>query len=200
MALTLREDDACVDVGANVGAVLRHMVAFAPRGRHVAYEPLPDLAAVLQRDFPQVDVRAAAVSDRAGSATFHRVVGHSTRSSLSPLDHAADRLEPFDVPLLALDEDLPEGLAPALVKIDVEGAEEQVLRGAAETLGRHRPTVVLEHALNARHFGTSSETVHALLATAGLRVFDIDGGGPYSARELAAIVESGRIWTFVAHP
>ena len=53
-----------------------------------------------------------------------------------------------------------------------------MLRGAARTLERHRPTVVLEHSSNAAHFGTRSETVHELLAGAGLRVFDIDGNGP----------------------
>jgi len=200
MALTLREDASCVDVGANIGAVLRDIVALAPRGRHVAYEPLPELAAVLARDFPDVDVRNAAVSDRAGSATFHRVVGRSTRSSLDTLDFAPDELEPLEVRLAALDADLPDGLIPALIKIDVEGAEEQVLRGAAETLGTHRPTVVLEHNVSARHFGTSTETIHGLLAGAGLRVFDIDGGGPYGPAELARLVDAGRVWTFVAHP
>lgn len=200
MALTLREDACCVDIGANIGAVLRHIVAVAPRGRHIAYEPLPELAARLATDFPGVDVRNAAVSDRAATATFHRNRARSTRSSLDPLGHAAAELEPFEVRLVALDEDLPAGYVPALVKIDVEGAEEQVLRGAARTLSTHAPTVILEHNVAARHFGTRSETIHALLAAAGLRVFDIDGGGPYGPGDLARVVDAGRMWTFVAHP
>src|SRR4051794_584673 len=56
MALTLAEDASCIDVGANLGTVLGDMVRFAPRGRHVAYEPLPELAAQLASEFPQVDV------------------------------------------------------------------------------------------------------------------------------------------------
>jgi FkbM family methyltransferase len=199
MALTLEADAACVDVGANMGVVLGEMVRFAPRGRHVAYEPLPELASQLAREFPQVDVRNAAVSDHAGTATFHRVKGRETRSSLSPLDHAPEELEPYTVALEDLDSGLPPDFVPALIKIDVEGAEEQVLRGAARTLERHRPVVVLEHSSNAVHFGTRSETVHELLAAAGLRVFDIDGNGPYDAAGLAARVRSGAMWTFVAH-
>jgi hypothetical protein len=75
-----------------------------------------------------------------------------------------------------------------------------VLRGAAETLARHRPTVVLEHNASAQHFGTSSETIHGLLLEAGLRVFDIDGDGPYERSEFARRVRANELWTFVAHP
>jgi FkbM family methyltransferase len=199
LSLALPADACCVDVGANMGAVLRDIVRVAPRGHHIAYEPLPELARVLERDFPGVDVRNAAVSDHPGEATFHRVKARDTRSSLSPLDFAEDELERFTVRLEALDSALPDDYVPALVKIDVEGAEEQVLRGATETLARHRPLVVFEHDVRARHFGTSSEAVHGLLAEAGLRVFDIDGRGPYGAAALAERVRAGNIWTFVAH-
>jgi FkbM family methyltransferase len=199
MALTLAEDACCVDVGANIGAVLRDMVRFAPRGRHVAYEPLPELAVQLATEFPRVTVRNAAVSDHTGEATFHRVKDRDTRSSLSPLDYGDEELERLTVRVEDLDSALPDDFIPALIKIDVEGAEEQVLRGAAATLARHRPTVVLEHNASAHHFGTSSEAVHDLLAGAGLRVFDIDGRGPYGPHELAERVQSGAIWTFVAH-
>lgn len=199
LALTLAEDACCVDVGANVGAVLRDIVRAAPRGHHVAFEPLPEHAAALAREFPGVDVHNAAVSDHAGEATFHRHRARDTRSSLSPLDHAADELEPFAVRLEVLDDALPEGFVPALVKIDVEGAEEQVLRGAERTLAEHRPVVVLEHDQRAAHFGTSSTTIHGLLTAAGLRVFDIDGNGPYDAAGFERRVSSGAIWTFVAH-
>jgi FkbM family methyltransferase len=199
LSLTLAEDACCVDVGANLGLVLRDIVRAAPRGRHIAYEPLPEHAAQLAREFPQVDVRNAAVSDHPGSATFHRVRGRDTRSSLSALDFADEQLERFPVELETLDAGLPPGFVPALIKIDVEGAEEQVLRGAAATLAQHRPTVVLEHNTSAHHFGTSSETVHGLLEEAGLRVFDIDGDGPYSRADFSRVVEAGRMWTFVAH-
>jgi FkbM family methyltransferase len=199
MALMLAEDACCVDVGASVGAVLRDIVRFAPNGRHVAYEPLPELAEQLAREFPQVDVRNAAVSDRRGEATFHRVKDRDSRSSLSTLDFDADRLERITVRLEDLDSGLPSDFVPALIKIDVEGAEEQVIRGASRTLARHRPLVVFEHNESARHFGTSSSALHGLLAEAGLRIFDIDGRGPYSAFELDRSVRSGTVWTFVAH-
>ena len=200
LSLTLAEDACCVDVGANIGAVLREIVGFAPRGRHVAYEPLPELASLLARTFPGVDVRNAAASDRTGEATFHRVRSRDARSSLDRLDFEDRDLEQITVAVEDLDSSLPPDFAPTLVKIDVEGAEEQVLRGAARTLGTHRPIVVLEHNASARHFGTSSQTIHAMLTAAGLRVFDIDGNGPYTPDDFDRTASSGRMWTFVAHP
>ena len=200
LAFTLGAEDSCVDVGAHDGAVLRDLVRYAPRGSHVAFEPLPDLAALLRRDFPGVDVRNAAVSDRAGDVTFHRVARHPTRSSLHTLGRDAAEIEPLTVRSETLDESLPDGFVPRLVKIDVEGAEEQVLRGAMRTLSTHRPIVVLEHNRDSRHFGTSSATIHALLAEAGLQVFDIDGNGPYDPAALERRVDAGDIWTYVARP
>ena len=55
LAFVLREDANCIDVGANVGEILEEIVRVAPRGRHIAYEPLPDHAADLAKRFPGVD-------------------------------------------------------------------------------------------------------------------------------------------------
>jgi FkbM family methyltransferase len=200
LASTLGPEDSCVDIGAHDGAVLRHLVSYAPQGRHIAFEPLPELVVLLRRDFPGVDVRNAAVSDHAGEVTFHRVARRPTRSSLHPLGHDAAELEDLTVRTETLDAGLPTGFTPRVIKIDVEGAEEQVLRGAERTLGEHRPVVVFEHNRDSRHFGTSSTTIHDLLAQAGLQVFDIDGNGPYDAAALERRVDAGDLWTFIARP
>ena len=66
IAWNLYPDSSCVDVGAHQGAVLGEILRAAPQGRHIAYEPLPHLAEKLSQDFPQVEVRNAALADRAG--------------------------------------------------------------------------------------------------------------------------------------
>src|SRR5437868_14310260 len=71
LAATLREDSCFVDVGANVGEVLEAAIRLAPRGHHVAFEPIPGLASDLARRFPRASVHAAAAADRSGRATFH---------------------------------------------------------------------------------------------------------------------------------
>jgi FkbM family methyltransferase len=200
MRLCLPIDANCVDVGANVGDVLREMVAIAPRGRHVAFEPLPDVAADLARRFPQVDVRNAAAGGASGEATFYRVKSSHSRSSLSPSGLDAADLERLVVQVEALDEVLDPDYSPALIKIDVEGAERATLLGARRLLERHRPILIFEHGASAQAAETTATAdIHQLLTLIGYRIFDIDGTGPFSAPEFEAATTRGKVWTFVAH-
>jgi SAM-dependent MidA family methyltransferase len=43
MSRVLKKDSNCIDIGANEGTILRDMLKFAPRGDHMAIEPIPDL-------------------------------------------------------------------------------------------------------------------------------------------------------------
>lgn len=99
-----------------------------------------------------------------------------------------------------LDDVLPDGFAPALVKIDVEGAELQVMLGAIETLSRHRPHVLFEHgAGGADLYGARPTQIFDLLNDVGLRIFDLEGDGPYS-REHFEQTFTEPIWNFLAAP
>jgi FkbM family methyltransferase len=200
LAATLTVDANCIDVGACDGDVLRHVTRLAPRGRHVAFEPLPEQAAALRSAFPDVDVRQCALHDEPGTQPFHRVRDSHWHSSLRTMGFGAQELDTFPVAVERLDDVLPEDYVPALIKIDVEGAEGGVLVGAERTLRCHRPVVVLEHGAHAEHFARGSADVFRVLTDAGLRVFDIDGGGPYDAAGFAQEARAGRLWTFVARP
>ena len=199
MAALLRPDANVIDVGANAGDVLAEAVRLAPRGRHIAFEPLPDLAARLRERFPGVEVRAAALSNRAGEATFQRRLDADSRSGLLALGGPS---EPLTVPLERLDDVLEESYVPDLIKIDVEGAELAVLEGALGTLTRHRPVVAFEHGSAALAYGTTHGMVHELLCgDAGLRIFDMDGGGPYDRAAFEAVADPpGGRWNFLARP
>lgn len=184
----LEPDSNCIDVGAHKGVFLSHIIRLAPRGRHIAYEPLPDLAAELVRHFPSVDVRRRALSDHQGEAEFVHVVTRPGWSGFRERPYPdQEKVRRITVPTESLDTALAPDYVPHFIKIDVEGAEEQVLRGAMETLCRHRPIVALEHGLgSADYYGTRPQTIHALLTVeAGLSIFDLDGGGPYSAQAFA---------------
>jgi hypothetical protein len=96
---------------------------------------------------------------------------------------------------------LPAGRRPAFVKIDVEGAELQVFRGARRTLLEHRPLIAFEHgAGSAEYHGTSPEDVHGLLAELGYDVWGLDGDGPYDAAAFRGLFDSGERVNFVARP
>lgn len=199
MAARLRADSNCVDVGAHAGAFLRHIVRLAPAGRHVAFEPLPPFQERLRRDFPQVDLHPCALSDAPGEAEFVYVPSAPGFSGLRERDYPGNPTrERLRVELARLDDLLERERPVDLIKIDVEGAELQVLRGAQETLARHRPMILLEHGEAASAYGTAPGDVHDVLAGAGLRVFDLDGDGPFSRAEFEARVAAGRHWNWLA--
>jgi FkbM family methyltransferase len=203
LAFTLSSDSNCVDVGTNVGGILADMVRLAPHGRHLAFEPLPELADRLRRAYPGVDVRQSALSNRAGEADFVRAVGslgHSGFRQRSWME--GQETEHLTVRLETLDAALPTGYVPTLVKIDVEGSERLVIEGGLETIATHRPVVVFEYGrAGIEDYGTQPGDIFALLCTqAGLRLYDLDGAGPFSASEFDRVVARGRRWNFVARP
>jgi FkbM family methyltransferase len=199
---------SCVDVGCHQGSVLEHVLRLAPRGRHFAFEPLPAYATLLRERFAQarVAVFELALSDTAGEATFQHVVTNPSYSGLRRrrYDRDDERLEEIRVRTERLDALLPPELPIALIKIDVEGAELQVLRGATETLRRWKPVVVFEHGLGAAdHYGTTPEAVHELLAGCGLRVSTMErwlaGEGALDRETFAAHFRNGWDYYFIAH-
>jgi FkbM family methyltransferase len=198
-AYTLRADSNCVDIGANVGRILEHFVGLAPNGRHVAFEPLPELAAELRSRFPTVDVRETALgAARKAEREFVRVVDAPSRSGFSPAAAGKLASSRLTVEVEPLDEALPADFVAAIVKIDVEGAELEVLQGALNTLRNHRPVVLFEHQPS-----STSETgdVFDLLAgEVALSIFDMSGCGPYSKDEFLDAVLSRTRWNFVARP
>ena len=127
----LRRHDNCVDIGANVGQILRHLVRLAPGGRHRAFEALPHLADRIRSDFPFVEVHAVALSDEATEAPFHHVINDPGYSGLRQrrYDRPDPEIEILPVPARRLDDLLPMEEKIRFMKIDVEGAELQVLKG-----------------------------------------------------------------------
>jgi FkbM family methyltransferase len=191
LAFSLGPQSACIDIGAHRGLVLEEILRVAPEGRHTAFEPIPWLADQLAVEFPQVEVHQIALSDAAGTAEFAHVSGDAEglsgfRSRALPAGVEADVVQ-ISVQTARLDDMLAPDYVPALIKLDVEGAELQVLQGGRETLARHHPTVVFEHGSgSAEAYGTHPRDIFALLCEElGYRLFDLDGNGPYTLEDFA---------------
>jgi FkbM family methyltransferase len=182
-AAALTPDACCIDVGAHTGDVLAEIIRIAPRGHHLGFEPLPALATALRKRLPGVDVRNVALGDATGTVPFIHVLDRPGWSGLKARptpEGDAPRTETIEVTVERLDDALPDGYAPALVKIDVEGAELGVLHGARATLAAHHPLLVFEHGLgSADHHGTGPGDIHDFLCGLDYRVFDLQGHGPY---------------------
>ncbi len=185
----LRRDATYVDVGTNRGQLLGSALRVAPAGRHVAFEPIPELAAELRQRFPEVEIRELALSATAGAAEFchfKTMDGWSgLRRSLEVSDERGDP-EYIEVKLSTLDAELT-GRAVGLLKIDVEGAELDVLRGGRELLARVKPLVIFEHvAAAAALYGSQSASLWDTLTELDYEVFSITGCGPYARERFAA--------------
>ena len=196
-------DSNCIDVGAYNGRALAAIVRLAPRGRHIAYEPLPHKHRLLARRYPSVDVRAAAVSNESGEATYTVVHDAAALSGLRNRWEGRDgehRTESLTVRVVTLDTDLPADYVPHFIKVDVEGAERLVFEGAIETIRKHRPTILFEHGKGgAEHYGSGPADVFRLLTTdGGLRVYEIGGVKPLSQAEFEDAFERNQQWDFLA--
>lgn len=205
MGRVLRPDSNAVDVGAFEGGMLRHMTRMAPQGRHVAFEPLPDHYAALAARFPQVEVHGCALGEAPGEADYVRVVQFPALSGLTRRPDLGGRAtETIRVRVETMDRMIPRDLPVSLIKVDVEGGELGVFRGARETLERNRPVVVFECGLAAAAAGATPDAIHEALAEGVLRVSTLQawlaGGAPMSRGEFSDAVLGGREFYFVAHP
>jgi FkbM family methyltransferase len=136
----LRPGDLFVDVGANVGAYSLIAATWMPSVKVIAFEPDAEAAARFEENWTlnaleRPPLVRAAVGAKPGSAQF--TVG------LDSINHIADAGEPggTTVPVVRLD-DTVEG--PALIKVDVEGFELDVFRGAHRLLTVDRPALLFE--------------------------------------------------------
>ena len=145
----LKPGDTFVDAGANVGVYsLAAAAAVGPTGRVIACEPAPGTMRLLRHSVALneahwVELHETALSDYQGKAEFVTFEPGSALSSFAPQRQWAG--DSTTVAVTSLDE-LIGDRAPgvALVKIDVEGAELQVARGAERLFSTRRPPVIVE--------------------------------------------------------
>jgi FkbM family methyltransferase len=198
----LSRDSNCIDIGCHRGSLLSEIVRLAPAGRHLAFEPLPHLFDDLAHRFPDVGLHRVALSNTEGERPFLWVRNIADHSGFRARRYPEPPvIEMITVQTRALDSVLPEDYVPTLIKIDVEGAEGEVIEGALRTIGRHRPIVLFEHGKGAAdYYGTGPRDVFDLICReARLRIFDLDGNGPYDLSCFTDTFERNERWNFVAH-
>ena len=138
--------DVVWDIGANVGVF---SIAAAARGCQVlALEPDPWLAALITRSAgSSIRVVCAAASDRVGTDVFHLAQRGRAANFLARVGEgtqAGGVRTVTSVPTVTLDHLLEEHGAPSLIKVDVEGAEPLVWKGAERMIKEIRPRFICE--------------------------------------------------------
>jgi FkbM family methyltransferase len=148
----LTRSDLFIDVGANIGYYVCHACQIGTPV--IAFEPIPLNRDALIRNLDangwasRVDLRAKAVSDHAGEATIY---GSRLGASLIPGWAGTPEHYATTVPLSTLDAEVQTNVVGkrALILVDIEGAELQMLRGATRVLtSTPRPTWIIEIAVS----------------------------------------------------
>jgi FkbM family methyltransferase len=150
-----------VDVGASLGLYTSHLLGHS--AEVWAFEPRRSAAAELERHFSgsPVRVHTMALSDADGETTITICgsdLGRSTLEKSNPVPGEEEvvttrRLDSFDLRDVGF------------IKIDVEGHEGAVLRGAVETLKRNRPNLLIE--IEERHKPGATTEIPRMLGEAG---------------------------------
>jgi FkbM family methyltransferase len=132
-----------LDIGANVG---NHSLYFAPHFAEVrSFEPNPRTFALLAANAlldPKIQVQQTALGDAAGTLPLRYNPANVGEASLMA-DGAGSGGHSVDVPVQRLDDLVDPAADVGFIKIDVEGFEEQVFRGAARVLAG-RPVIAFE--------------------------------------------------------
>lgn len=178
MKRVLRSDSNCIDVGCHEGVILKDILRIAPTSAHFAFEPIPGMYERLCRKFgkiPNLRICDYALSDTAGTTTFQHVVSNPGYSGLRrrSYDRPHEQIQEITVKTDLLDNLVPRDVPVHFIKVDVEGGELQVFKGAVETIRQNRPVIIFEHGLGgADYYGTTPEDMYDLLAgQCGLRLF-----------------------------
>ncbi|MCU1382064.1 MAG: hypothetical protein JWL71_761 [Acidobacteria bacterium] len=183
----LRPGDSAIDVGAHIGFFTMHMADVAgPSGRIYAFEPLDRNADLLEQSIAEngfsdrIRFQRAAAGAAAGTAaltfpveTLNSGGAYLLRDGSAPL--AGNQKK--DVPVVALD-GLDLRRPVRLIKMDVEGAEPQVLRGAAGILQADKPVILSElHPIQLeRASGITAAQFLAQIAAFGYRAHHLANG------------------------
>lgn len=174
----LKRDSVFLDVGANHGEFTLYAAKRTPAGRVLSFEPVPETFKHLEDNvrlngFTNVTLCRCALGDHPGDVTIYAPLdsGFDCNSSLFP--PAGHPAEARTVAMETLDQVIGRlGIGKVdVMKIDVEGAEVAVLRGAQDTLRAHRPALIVELNENAlRAAGSSGRELTNLLSETGYQL------------------------------
>lgn len=177
----MKDHDVFFDVGANIGIVSMLVAKRSPGADVHSFEPEPRNADYLRRNIStngldRITVHECAVGAEPGSVRLYVAAeaGAGTHSIMS--DGSGDR-ESIDVPMVTIDTVAEQISAdPTIMKIDVEGAEMDVLRGMEGVLrrGSIRELFVEVHPRQLATQGESAESLSSWLGERGMKLVETD--------------------------
>ncbi len=176
----LSENSNCIDVGCYRGEILDLMQKASPKGQHFGIEPIPIQYEFLTKKYlhhGNCTIHNIAASNTSGIANFNFVTSNPSYSGLKKRDY--DKPNEVDLTIQVktelLDNVIPSNIPIDLIKIDVEGAEMQVLEGAVNIIKRNKPIIVFEHGIGASdHYGTTPDKLFRFFDVLSMKISTLD--------------------------
>jgi FkbM family methyltransferase len=186
--LSRKPDPVILDVGANIGWHALRWATAVPSARVHAFEPSPKARRYLDMNLhlngvaDRVKVVAKALADAEGSRRFFDCEDYAFSSLLDTRRNPV--AEEREVHVTTLDNycEAHASLNVALVKIDVEGLEYEVIRGGERLLRSRKPDLFVEIDQRNREKPTAEEVIDRVRAM-GYEAFVFQYGEPVPARE-----------------
>lgn len=150
----LRDNDIFYDLGTNYGFYTLLAQELIETGEIHSFEPIPEVFSLLQKNAkPDIHkntfLNNVAVSDKNGEIEFLNSfrLKYSALSSIISSSEEKKRKYIIKVPTISLDEYIKRfrRKPPAIIKVDVEGAEYLVFKGASELLEKYAPLIIMEY-------------------------------------------------------
>ncbi|MDZ4758051.1 MAG: FkbM family methyltransferase [Bacteroidota bacterium] len=161
---TVNQKSVCIDVGCHKGEILDLILKEAPKQKHYGFEPIPILYHNLLTKYKdQAHIFNCALSDQQGETTFNYVKNAPAYSGIKQRKYAVEKpdIETLQVKLEKLDDIIPDNEKIDLIKIDVEGGEFNVLKGAVKVIQKSKPYIIFETGLGAsEYYGTKPEELY----------------------------------------
>ena len=210
MKRTLGIDSTCIDIGAHGGIILQRMFQVSPSGCHFAFEPIPELAQNLMKNFPHARIFQCALSDRNTTSNFYHLLNGDAESGLrKTITHTKNpQYKIIPVEVKRLDDIVPDELQISLIKIDTEGNELPVIRGAEKLIRRCKPLIIFETGNNTTPaYGVTYDEIYSeivykqKLKLSTMKAW-LAGGVPYTEAGFRHNFDVQRKaeWYFIAHP
>ncbi|CAG5087340.1 FkbM family methyltransferase [Parvicella tangerina] len=201
------ETSAYIDVGCHRGEILKMALKLAPKGEHFAFEAIPVYYQRLEREFGKmVNLSHCAITNYVGETTFNYVESNPMFSGIKRRDYPkSEKITEITIPTNTLDNALQDCPNIDLIRIDVEGAEFDVLDGAKKIIFQHQPVILFEHQQGAAgYYNNGPDKMWELLvgqlgmSLNTLKGF-IEGAKAFTASHFRLLFETGQETFFVAY-
>jgi len=205
----LQPGDVALDVGAQIGmftSIAAQLIA--PGGQLYSFEPdatnHADLLRTVDRnELDNVDIVNLGLSDSEGEVTFHRPVGAwgsfmdggQGGASVTEGYFSTTKINTFSIQVTTIDAFVASrGLDRLdLIKIDVDGPEVTILRGASETMTRLKPAIMVEASMWFEEHGATVEDLFEILTAHGYEIHGTIRNGETAVRMHSAADISGNL-------